>query len=70
MDDLFKETLTSISFRNNQNFNDATEASDDFDDSMVVIDKVATIKETRVKHNFQVKFDGEISEAIKIVIIF
>ena len=28
--DLFKETLTSINFPNYQNFNDATEAYDDF----------------------------------------
>ena len=32
---------------------------------MVTIDKVAPIKERRMKHNFQEWFDGEISEAIK-----
>ena len=32
---------------------------------MVAIDKVAPIKERRIKHNFQEWFDGEISEAIK-----
>ena len=32
---------------------------------MVAIDKVAPIKETRIKHNSQKWFDVEISEAIK-----
>ena len=64
--DLFKETLTSISFPNYQNFNDATEAYDNFIQKiMVAIDKVAPIKEKRINHNSQEWFDGEISEAIK-----
>ena len=64
--DLFKETLTSINFPNYQNFNDSTEAYDDFIQKiMVAIDKVAPIKERRIKHNSQEWFDGEISEAIK-----
>ena len=64
--DLFKETLASINFPNYQNFNDATEAYDDFIQKiMVVLDKVAPIKERRIKHNSQEWFDGEISEAIK-----
>ena len=66
MGDLFKETLTSINFPNYQNFNDSTEAYDDFIQKiMVAIDKVAPIKERRIKHNSQEWFDGEISEAIK-----
>ena len=32
---------------------------------MVAIDKVAPIKERRIKHNSQEWFDGQISEAIK-----
>ena len=32
---------------------------------MVAIDKLASIKERRIKHNSQEWFDGEISEAIK-----
>ena len=64
--DLLKETLTSINFPNYQNFNGATEAYDDFIQKiMVAIDKVAPIKERRIKHNSQEWFDGEISEAIK-----
>ena len=64
--DLFKETLTSINVPNYLNFNDATEAYDDFlQKIMVAIDKVAPIKERRIKHNSQEWFDGEISEAIK-----
>ena len=64
--DLFKETLTSRNFPNYLNFNDATEAYDDFIQKIMVgIDKVAPIKERRIKHNSQERFDGEISEAIK-----
>ena len=63
---LFKETLTSINFPNYQNFNDATKSYDDhIQKIMVAIDKVAPIKERRIKHNSQEWFDGEISEAIK-----
>ena len=48
--DLFKETLTSINFPDYLNFNDATEAYDDFIQKiMVAIDKVAPIKERRIK---------------------
>ena len=64
--DLLKETLTSINFPNYQNFNGATEAYDDFIQKiMVAIDKVAPIKERKIKHNSQEWFDGEISKAIK-----
>ena len=64
--DLLKETLTSINFPTYQNFNDATEAYDDFIQKiMVAIDKVAPIKERRIKQTSQEWFDGEISEAIK-----
>ena len=64
--DLFKESLTSINFPNYLNLNDATVAYDDFIQKiMVSIDKVAPIKERRIKHNSQELFDGEISEAIK-----
>ena len=64
--DLFKETLTSINFPNYLNFNDATEAYDDFIQKiMVAIDKVSPIKERKIKHNSQEWFDGDISEAIK-----
>ena len=46
--DLFKETLTSIHCPNYLNFNDATEAYDDFMQKiMVAVDKVAPIKERR-----------------------
>ena len=66
MADLLKESLTSVSFPNYQNFNGATEAYDGFIQKiMFAIDKVAPIKERRIKHNSQELFDGEISEAIK-----
>ena len=64
--DLFKEILTSINFPNYQNVNDATEAYDDFIQKiMVALDKVAPLKERRIKHNSLEWFDGKISEAIK-----
>ena len=64
--DLFKETLTSINFPNCLNFNDATEAYNNFIQKiMVAIGKVAPIKERRIKHNSQEWLDGEISESIK-----
>ena len=60
------ETLTSINFPNYQNFSDATEAYDDLiQELMVAIDKVAPIKERRIKHYSQEWFDGGISEPIK-----
>ena len=43
-----------------------TEACDDFIQKiMIAIDKVAPMKERRIKHNSQEWFDDEISEAIK-----
>ena len=64
--DLFKEALTSTNVHNYLNFNDTTEAYDDFIQKfMVAIDKVAPIKERRIKHNSQECFDGEISESVK-----
>ena len=50
--DLFKEILTSTNVLNYQNFNDATEAYDNFIQKiMIATDKVAPIKEKRIKHN-------------------
>ena len=61
-----KKTVTGVFFPNYQNSNDATEACYDFIQKiMVAIDKVAPIKERRIKHNSQEWFDGKISEAIK-----
>ena len=48
--DLFKETLTSINVANYINFNDATEAYNDFiQEIMVAIDKIVPIKERRIE---------------------
>ena len=64
--DFFEETLSSINFPNYINFNDATEAYDNFIQRiMVAIDKVTPIKERSIKHNSQEWFHGEISEVIK-----
>ena len=61
--DLFEETVASINFPNYQNFNDAAEAYF-IQKIMVAIDKVALIKERRVKHNSEEWFDHKTSEAI------
>ena len=64
--DHFKETITSINFRNDQSFNDAADAYDGFIQKiMVAIDKVEPVKERRIQQNSQKWFDGKISEAIK-----
>ena len=59
-DDIFREILTSMNFPNSQNLDHASEAQDDFIQKiMVAIDKVAPIKERRIKHNSQEWSDGE-----------
>lgn len=61
-----EDTLTSTSFSNNQNLDDTTEIYNDFIQKiMLVIKKVASIKEIRIKRNCQEGFDEEVSEAIK-----
>ena len=66
MADHFKETITSINFRNDQSFNDAADAYDGFIQKiMVAIDKVEPVKERRIQQNSQKWSDGKISEAIK-----
>ena len=58
--------VAKVSWHWDQNFNDVTEAYDDFIQKiMVAINKVAPIKERTIKHNSQEWFDGEISEAVK-----
>ena len=55
-----------MNFSNYQNFNDATESYDNFIEKiMVATDKIAPIKERRIKHKSQEWFDGKIFEAIK-----
>ena len=48
----FEETLTYVNFLHYQNFDDAITVYTDFlQKFMVAIDKVASIKERRIKHN-------------------
>ena len=61
--DFFKETPTSIYFPDYQNFNDVTEAYDDFIQKIVVA--IGEVKGRRIRQNSQEWFDGKISEAIK-----
>ena len=52
---------------NFQSFNDATQAYDDYfiQKIVVAIVKVASIKEIRIKHNFQEWCDDVLGKAIK-----
>ena len=64
--DLFEQELSKLNFPNYQNYNEINEAYNDFIQKiMSVIDKVAPIKERRVKQNSQEWFDGEITDEIK-----
>ena len=66
INDLLRETRTSINFPNYQNFNDTTEVYDDFIQKiMVAIFKVTPIKERTINHISQEWFDGDTFEAIK-----
>ena len=66
MVDLFEQELSKLNFPNYQNFNDISEAYNDFIQKIMnVIDKVAPLKERRVKQNPQEWFDGEITDEIK-----
>ena len=50
--DLFEQELSKLNFRNYQNYNEINEAYNDFTQKITsVIDKVAPIKESRVKQN-------------------
>ena len=64
--DLFEQELSKLDFPNYQNFNDISEAYNDFIQKiMSVIDKVTPMKERWVKQNSQERFDGEIADEIK-----
>ena len=64
--DLFKQELSKSNFPNYRNFNDINKAYNDFIQKIMnVIDKVAPLKERRVKQNFQECFDGETADEIK-----
>ena len=66
INDLLRETRTSINFPNYQNFNDTTEVYDDFIQKiMVAIFKVTPIKERTINHISQEWFDGDTFEVIK-----
>ena len=64
--DLFEQELSRLNFPNYRNFNDINKAYNDFIQKIMnVIDKVAPLKERRVKQNSQEWFDGEIADEIK-----
>ena len=65
--DLFEQELSRLNFPNYQNFNDINEAYNDFIQKIMnVIDKVAPLKERRVKQNSQEWFDGEFPMKLKM----
>ena len=64
--DIFEQDKSKLNFPYYQNFNDINEAYNDFIQKIMnVIDKVAPLKERRVKQNSQEWFDGEIADEIK-----
>ena len=64
--DLFEQELSKLNFPNYRNFNDINEAYNDFIQKIMnVIDKVAPLKERRLKQNSQEWFDGEFADEIK-----
>ena len=66
MFNFFEEDLWKLNFPNYQNYNGINEAYNDFIQKIMrVIDKVAPIKERRVKQNSQELFNGEIADEIK-----
>ena len=66
MFNLFEKELWRLNFPNYQNYNGINEAYNDFIQKIMrVIDKVAPIKERRVKQNSQELFNGEIADEIK-----
>ena len=65
--DLFEQELSILNFPNYQNYYKINEAYNEFiHNIMSVIDKVALIKERRIKQNSMECFDGEIADKIKI----
>ena len=65
--ELFLEKLNEISFPDYSTFECVNAAYSDFIDKlMIIIDKLAPIKEIRVKGNSKPWFDGSISERINI----
>ena len=64
--DLFEQELSKLNFPNYQNYQDINEACNDFIQKIMnFIDKVAPMKERRVKQNSQEWFDREITDEIK-----
>ena len=63
--DLFLENLRNINFPNYQNYDDVNEAYTDLVNKIIVeIDKIAPLKEIRIKNSSQEWFDEEIIEHI------
>ena len=63
--DLFEQELSRVNFPNYWNFNDNKAYNDFIQKIMNGIDKVAPLKERRVKQNSQEWVDGEIADEIK-----
>ena len=64
--DLFEQEISKLNFPNYHNYNEINEVYNDcIQKIMSVIDKVAHIKERRVKQNSKEWFDGEIADEIK-----
>ena len=65
--EIFEEALNDLDFPNYENFDDIDSAYSDFIMKVTkIIDKVAPIKQSRIKNNSQEWFDSEIAEKIAI----
>ena len=63
--EIFEEALKDLDFPNYENFIDIDIAYTDFTDKLKnLIDKLAPMKQTKIKNNNQEWFDGEIAEKI------
>ena len=67
MVDLFEQELSKLNFSNDQNYDEISEAYNNFIQRiMSITDKVAPTNERWVKQNSQEWCDGEIADEIKI----
>ena len=65
--ELFIENLKNVNFPNYEDFQDANSAYTDFSNKLSdVINKIAPIKQSKVKNRSQEWFDGEIAEKISL----
>ena len=66
-EDIFKENLKNVNFPNYEDFQDTNSAYSDFVGKLTgIINRIAPMKQCKVKNNSQEWYDGEIAEKIGI----